>query len=58
MKSMPVQHSGTNTMARNGKGQVIRNPVAGANRRVNRPKVERDRTKYRRKDKHKGRDQE
>lgn len=30
-----------------------RNPLAGPNRRVNIPKVERDRTKYRRKDKHK-----
>lgn len=46
-------------MARKPNGQhkkkkKIRNPVADANRRVNRPKVERDRTKYRRKDKHKG----
>ena len=31
----------------------IRNPLAGPNRRVNVPKVERDRTKYRRKRKHK-----
>ncbi|AMR57345.1 hypothetical protein vB_PsyM_KIL3b_0099 [Pseudomonas phage vB_PsyM_KIL3b] len=31
----------------------IRNPLAGPNRRVNLPKVERDRTKYRRKRKHK-----
>ena len=55
---MPAQQSGSRCMARNGKGKIIRNPVAGANRRVNRPKVERDRTKYRRKDKHKGREQE
>jgi len=41
-------------MSRNKNGQHVRNPVAGANRRVNRHKVERDRTKYRRKDKHKG----
>ena len=32
---------------------VPRNLVAGANRRVNVPKVEPDRTKYRRKRKHK-----
>ena len=41
-------------MSRDKNGKHIRNPVAGANRRVNRPKVERDRTKYRRKIKHKG----
>lgn len=42
-------------MARDGKGKMKpRNPVAGANRRVNTPKVERDRTKYTRKKKHKG----
>ena len=35
-----------------------RNPLAGPNRRVNIPKVERDRTKYRRKDKHKRRREE
>lgn len=51
---MASQQNGSKCMARNGKGKIIRNPVAGANRRVNRPKVERDRTKYRRKDKHKG----
>ena len=31
----------------------VRNPLAGPNRRVNVPKVEPDRTKYRRKKKHK-----
>ncbi|QLF67489.1 hypothetical protein phiPsa374_102 [Pseudomonas phage phiPsa374] len=36
----------------------IRNPLAAANRRVNVPKVERDRTKYRRKRKHKKGEQE
>lgn len=55
---MAAQDSGSRFMARDGKGKIVRNPVAGANRRVNRSKVERDRTKYRRKDKHKGRDQE
>lgn len=38
----------------NGKLKKPRNPVAAASRRVNRPKVERDKTKYRRKTKHKG----
>lgn len=57
MKSMQAQPHGSKCMARDGKGK-LRNPVAGANRRVNRPKVERDRTKYRRKDKHKGRAEE
>ncbi|WPJ20634.1 hypothetical protein vBPFY1MI_151 [Pseudomonas phage vB_PF_Y1-MI] len=32
----------------------IRNPLAGPNRRVNVPKVEQDKTKYKRKRKHKG----
>lgn len=32
---------------------IIRNPLAGPNRRVNVPKVEPDKTKYRRKRKHK-----
>jgi len=44
-------------MPRNSKGKLkkkIRNPVASANNRVNIPKVERDKTKYRRKIKHKG----
>lgn len=48
-------------MPRTGTGKLkkkkrvaVRNPVAAASRRVNRPKVERDKTKYRRKDKHKG----
>lgn len=36
----------------------IRNPLAAPNRRVNIPKVERDRTKYRRKEKHKKRREE
>lgn len=36
------------------KRTTVRNPVAAASRRVNRPKVERDKTKYRRKAKHKG----
>lgn len=58
MKSMQAQQSGSKCMARDGKGKIVRNPLAGPNRRVNRPKVERDRTKYRRKDKHKGSDQE
>lgn len=35
---------------------IPRNPVANANRKVNRPRVERDRTKYRRKRKHKKED--
>lgn len=35
-----------------------RNPVAWANRRVNIPKVERDRTKYRRKEKHRAKNPE
>lgn len=40
------------TMGGTGCGFLARNPVAGPNRRVNVPKVERDRTKYRRKKKH------
>lgn len=32
---------------------IARNPLAGPNRRVNAPKVEPDRTKYKRKPKHK-----
>lgn len=40
-------------MARSKKKPKIRNPVADANRRVNVPKVEPDKTKYRRKKKHK-----
>lgn len=35
---------------------IPRNPLVAANRRVNKPKVERDRTKYRRKRKHKKED--
>lgn len=31
----------------------VRNPLAGPNRRVNVPKVEQDKTKYKRKPKHK-----
>lgn len=34
------------------KKPAIRNPVAASNRRVNRHKVERDKTKYRRKEKY------
>lgn len=37
---------------------IPRNPLAGPNRRVNVPKVERDRTKYRRKRKHKRREEQ
>lgn len=36
----------------------VRNPLAGPNRRVNVPKVEPDRTKYRRRQKHKRRIEE
>lgn len=39
-------------MAKKKKRQLPRNPVAAPSRRVNIPKVERDRTKYRRKEKH------
>ena len=46
----------SSTAMGNGVGFVSsppRNPLAGPNRRVNAPKIERDRTKYRRKKKHK-----
>ncbi len=33
---------------------VKRNPVSKFNRLINKPRVERDKTKYRRKEKHKG----
>lgn len=37
---------------------LVRNPLAAPNRRVNIPKVEPDRTKYRRKKKHKNKGEE
>lgn len=39
---------------RNRKVKTPRNPVAKFNNQVNRPSVERDRTQYNRKKKHKG----
>jgi hypothetical protein len=45
-------------MSKRENGGTPRNPLAGPNRRVNVPKVEPDRTKYRRRQKHKRRIEE